>query len=357
MYHVFHVQSPPRITLLFRAGGDIRILMAGRHARRLGWAFAVLGLAASALLVYTAVDNRRIVVREVTLSHPDLPPAFDGFTIVQVSDLHQRRFGQGQSDLIAAIEAVPHDLVLLTGDYTQLTWDESPAAAGPLLELVRGLTPGEPCCFVLGNYEGAGDYSFYPPGRTNPGDLLAAAGASQIYPALMVDRGADHIWLSDWSSAPYARPGLAWPGSPTFPTDLDVAHDFIIAVTHRPMDLENPWRKNQAMDPDWVGMAGTMADAFMLSGELPWKMNISGHTHGGQFRLPGLGPLTSPNERGYLPLDLLPRTGDLYIRGTWTDGQGRVRSISSGLGASGPPGLRFRLFDTPEIVVIHLRKG
>ena len=331
--------------------------MAGRHARRLGWAFAVLGLAASALLVYTAVDNRRIVVREVTLSHPDLPPAFDGFTIVQVSDLHQRRFGQGQSDLIAAIESLPHDLVLLTGDYTQLTWDESPAAAGPLLELVRGLTPGEPCCFVLGNYEGAGDYSFYPPGRTNPGDLLAAAGASQIYPALMVDRGADHIWLSDWSSAPYARPGLAWPGSPTFPTDLDVAHDFIIAVTHRPMDLENPWRKNQAMDPDWVGMAGTMADAFMLSGELPWKMNISGHTHGGQFRLPGLGPLTSPNERGYLPLDLLPRTGDLYIRGTWTDGQGRVRSISSGLGASGPPGLRFRLFDTPEIVVIHLRKG
>jgi predicted MPP superfamily phosphohydrolase len=331
--------------------------MGGKHARRLGWALSCLAVAALVLLVYVAADNRRLVVREVTLSHPDLPPAFDGFTIVQVTDLHQRRFGEGQSGLIAAIEAVPHDLVLLTGDYTQHARDGSLDAAGPLLELVRGLKAGSPCCFVLGNYEGAGEYSFYPPDRANPGDLLAAAGARHIYPALRVDRGPDHIWLSDWSSAAYSLPGLAWPGSPTFPTELDVASDFIIAVTHRPLDLENPWRKNQSMDPSWVGMGGTMVDRFARSGELPWKMSISGHTHGGQFRLPGLGPLVSPNDRGYLPLDLLPRSGDLYVWGTWTDEQGRPRSISSGLGASGPPGLRFRLFDTPEVVVIHLRRG
>jgi uncharacterized protein len=326
-----------------------------RRLRVQAW-LAVLGLIALVLFTYTAVENRLIAVRDVTLTHPDLPAAFAGYTIVQVTDLHGRVFGERESALIARIRSISPDLVLLTGDYVLHAGDTSPEAVEPVLDLVRGLVPDIPCAFVLGNYEGAGEYSFYPPGDGGLADLLTSAGALHIYPALRIDRGADHIWLSDWSRTPYSLPGLAWPGSPAFPSTLRGGNDFIIAVTHRPLDLESPSAKRSALDPRYVGMAGTLADGPMRAGELSWKINLAGHTHGGQVRLPLIGPLTSPNDKGFL-WQLFPRKGDRYVLGTWTDARGRVRSISSGLGASGPWGLRFRFDDTPELLVLHLAGG
>lgn len=315
-----------------------------------------LCVAALVLFVYTAADNRSIAVRHVDLAHPDLPEGFDGFTMVQVTDLHGRWFGTAQTGLVDRIRALFPDLVLFTGDYVLHAGDTSVRAAEAVVDIVEGLRPDIPCCLVLGNYEGTGEYSFYPPGRANPADLLIAAGARHVYPALRIDREGDHIWLSDWSRAAYSVAGRAWPGSPLFPQSLDETTDFIIAVTHRPLALESPSARRVALDPDLVGMAGALADAAIRAGELPWKINIAGHTHGGQIRLPLVGPVTSPNDRGFV-WRLFPRQGDRYVLGSWTDPQGRVRSIAAGLGASGPPGLRFRFDDTPELLVIRLRRG
>ena len=67
------------------------------------------------LLLYLCffLENRRFVIRHETICHANVKKPF---TIVQVSDLHNNRFGNDQQKLLAAVSGVRPDLILITGD-------------------------------------------------------------------------------------------------------------------------------------------------------------------------------------------------------------------------------------------------
>ena len=70
-----------------------------------------------ALVVYTLYDNGRIVVDYVTVKHSQVPDSFDGYKILQISDLHGKKFGEENNNLVEVIDSIDYDMILLTGDY------------------------------------------------------------------------------------------------------------------------------------------------------------------------------------------------------------------------------------------------
>ena len=105
-------------------------------------------LAAALLTAAVRWDDARLVTDEFAYSSADLPAAFDGFRIVQLTDLHGRQFGAGNERLIAAVAKAEPDLIALTGDFVDEESDVS-----DILPLVRGLTAVAPVYYVTGNHE------------------------------------------------------------------------------------------------------------------------------------------------------------------------------------------------------------
>lgn len=92
-------------------------------------------------------DNIRLTVTRYSLAFADLPEEFDGFKIVQVSDLHNARFGKDQRKLIAAINSARPDMIAITGDLFHTAHRDN---AYSFLEQAAKLAP---CYYVSGNHE------------------------------------------------------------------------------------------------------------------------------------------------------------------------------------------------------------
>ena len=85
--------------------------MKKRNQRRAAGALLLLALAG---FVYW--DNNALETERFELSSSRLPEAFDGFTVVQLSDLHGKEFGPENERLLAAVRAAEPDLIAVTGD-------------------------------------------------------------------------------------------------------------------------------------------------------------------------------------------------------------------------------------------------
>ena len=90
----------------------------------------------------------RIVTTEYALSYAELPAAFDGFRIVQLSDLHGAEFGEGNARLLKKVGAAEPDVIALTGDLADESTD--PAVVDALLAELADIAP---VYYVSGNHE------------------------------------------------------------------------------------------------------------------------------------------------------------------------------------------------------------
>ena len=267
-------------------------------------------LAAGAVLAALAVpfgwaQNNALTVSRYEYASPKVGAELDGFTIVQLSDLHNHRFGEDQRRLLEAVAGLEPDLAVLTGDLV----DRRHTDLAPALELVRGLTALAPVYYVTGNHEWALD-----PGVR--GELLAgleAAGAEVLENRTASIRSGEGgftlLGLSDESLTDGTLEGLM----------QDVpAGELTVLLAHQPQH----WDRYAAAGADLV---------------------FSGHAHGGQVRLPLVGGLFAPGQ-GVLPA---------LTEGVHTAG-GSALVISRGLGNSAFP---LRLFNRPEVVALTLRAG
>lgn len=255
-------------------------------------------------LVYTygrRIGRNRLVVERVDLPLPGLPPSLFGFRLVHMSDFHLHPYTK--IDLVrravARANALRPDAVVLTGDYVleeaTAVWELGPALAR--LQAPHGVFA------VLGNHDVARG-----PATIRAG--LAAAGITVLdnaHRVLAVGEGRLVI-------AGVENPGFGRP-------DLDAA--LAGAPPHAPRIL-------LAHEPDF-------ADIFMREGRV--QVQLSGHTHGGQIRLPGRGPL------------VLPTNGRKYHSGLYRLGDGWVYT-TRGVGVNGIP---LRINCPPEITLLTLR--
>jgi len=94
-------------------------------------------------------QNSSIVVSEHDYESLKVPGSFDGFKIVQVSDLHNKMFGQGQSRILREIEGLEPDIIVVTGDLIDRRKFNLEAA----MFIINGAMEIAPVYYVSGNHE------------------------------------------------------------------------------------------------------------------------------------------------------------------------------------------------------------
>ncbi|MEA4911829.1 MAG: metallophosphoesterase [Oscillospiraceae bacterium] len=272
-------------------------------------------LLAAAIFVGCAVfiwwQNNDVTVSACDYSSPRVGTAFDGFRIVQLSDLHNKTFGAGQKRLLAAVESLRPDAIFITGDLIDSNIEGTENARA----LVNGLLGLAPLYYVTGNHESrAGKYAdllvfLKQSGVTVlDGEKVVLEREGQSVELLGVgDLEFDKQYASDAEALARMEDKLR-----ALCADGDA---FRILLSHRPelIDL----------------YAGFGIDLV-----------FTGHAHGGQWRLPLVGGLYAPDQ------GLFPQyTAGAYVRGDTTE------YVSRGLGNSIFP---VRLFNRPEVVCVTL---
>ncbi|HSI66657.1 MAG TPA: metallophosphoesterase [Planococcus sp. (in: firmicutes)] len=252
------------------------------------------------------VNNNWVQTTEFTITSPDLPEAFKGKKIVQISDLHNATFGDGQSTIIEKVEDAKPDVIFITGDLVDSNRYDLEAA----LVLVDALIEISDVFFVTGNHEIA----------LNEVDEINAALEERGVTVLMNETVQ---WEIEGETVQIV--GINDPLMGTYThedeyvfhsiEEASATEEFAILLAHRPEFL-------------WIYAEEGMDIVF------------SGHAHGGQVRIPGLGGLIAPGQ-GWLPA----MTGGIYEE---NDTQ---LILSKGLGNSNFP---VRIFNLPEVVVVTL---
>lgn len=258
--------------------------------------------AAAAFLIKDSRDDLEISRYEV--KSQKLPESFDGFKIVQLSDLHGAEFGEDGMGLVEKVEELEPDIIALTGDFVT---DEGDLAA--VEKLAARLTELCPVYFVSGNHEFGSGLA------VKVRNILERAGVKYLSNEyLTISRGEDEILLG----------GVEDP--------LDYA------------DMLSPDELAQKMNdaaPDAFKILLGHRNYWMTEyPELPVDLIFCGHAHGGLIRIPGVGGLIGTDRRLFPDFD----AGE-YNNGRYT------LIVSRGLGNSVPIP---RVFNRPEIVCVEL---
>jgi uncharacterized protein len=324
----------------------------------LPWALFV-ALAAS--FVYNLVDNQRFRIMEQEIVIDRLPRAFDGFKILQISDLHGRYFGDQQAVLIQAINQLPYDMIAFTGDMNSSnssgsTLEDSQA----ILVLLDGIQRRESMFWVDGN---TGPYAVERFGSaqtgelTSVGKLLLEKGCQVLTSPLAVERGNEKIWITpalseiNFDGAYHSLTGdEVWLGGSEnyrrIQTHYQEVYASFLAIRGNgevKILLEHTPRQTNL----------TEAERAMM-GDLDYDLILAGHYHGGQWRLPLIGAVYIPSPtHGINNSGWFPAQND--VKG-WSFFGRTPQYVSAGLGASGHSvWTDFRLFNTPEINLITLK--
>lgn len=263
------------------------------------------------ILIFFIWQNNDIIITEIEYKNNKIPMEFHGFTIVQVSDLHNKRFGQGQKYLLNKIQVTNPDIILVTGDLI----DRRKYDLDTAMIFIEGAVEIAPVYYVSGNHEAwSGEYD------TIREKLLQAKvkilDDSKI--DLIKDDGKiELLGLSDpdFLTSNY----IDGTDIGKLQSNLERMSDssiFQILLCHRP-------------------------ELFHIYVEEDIDLIFTGHAHGGQFRIPFLGGLVAPDQ------GLFPE----YTSGIHSKDKTSM-IVNRGLGNSIVP---IRIFNRPEIIKIVLQ--
>lgn len=256
--------------------------------------------AAAAFLIKDSRDDLEISRYEV--KSQKLPESFDGFKIVQLSDLHGAEFGEDGMGLVEKVKELEPDIIALTGDFVT---DEGDLAA--VEKLAARLVKLCPVYFVSGNHEFGSGLA------VKVRNILERAGVKYLSNEyLTISRGEDGILLGGVED-PLAYADMLSPDE--LAQKMNDADAFKILLGHR-----NYWMTEYP--------------------ELPVDLIFCGHAHGGLIRIPGVGGLIGTDRRLFPDFDA----------GQFNNGRYTL-IVSRGLGNSVPIP---RVFNRPEIVCVEL---
>lgn len=259
----------------------------------------------AALLIWAIWANKALELSLYTVTSQDLPEEFHGFRIAQVSDLHNDEMGQGNENLLSMLRAAQPDVVVITGDLLDSRRTDTAVA----LEFVRQLVQIAPCYYVTGNHELR--LEEYPDFAREMKSLGVTILTDQ---AATIEKDGKSITLLGLND-PLNDPDEAQSTTQRLQQLIQNTTGYRILLSHRP----------------------ELFDVYVESGV---DLVLSGHAHGGQFRLPFVGGLFAPNQ------GLFPE----YDAGVYTREDTHM-IVSRGIGASIIP---LRLNNRPEVVLVEL---
>lgn len=268
----------------------------------------VLLLVLAVFLGWVLWANTALEVSAYTIADGDIPDAFDGFRIVQISDLHNASFGEDNEELLRRIGEAQPDIIVLTGDLV----DSRNTDIGIGIRFAEAAVKIAPTYYVSGNHEA----------RISACDELIAglraAGVTVLEnEKVILEREGDELAILGLADPNFYTAYLYGDEAAVMAEHLESLSDarYSILLSHRP----------------------ELFDTYVASGA---DLVFSGHAHGGQFRLPFVGGLFAPGQ-GFFPE---------YDAGLYT-AEETTMLVSRGLGNSVIP---LRVNNRPEIVIVTL---
>lgn len=314
----------------------------------------------SSIWIGVTFTRRHLQTINVILESSKLPNSFDGYKIVQISDLHLGTWGENTSfieELVDSINAMDADLIVFTGDIVNQKSDE----IKPFINVLSQLKSKDGVYSILGNHD-YGDYVDWPSAEDK---ILNLDQLKQIQNQMgwkMLNNESSFlnrhtvikndstftvntdsivlIGVENWGEPPFGQYGDLIKAYP--PSECNNLHDnnFKILLTHNPEHWVQEVRKISNID-----------------------LSLSGHTHAMQMSVSGFGRRWSPSAWRY------PTWGGFYS----SDPNGNIEDFGNpdsvfmtksldnpclyvNIG-SGEVGIPFRLFSAyPEITCITLKK-
>lgn len=252
------------------------------------------------LFLFCWYENHHITVSYYTYENAMIPESFRDYRIVQVSDLHNARFGKNNRKLLSRIQELAPDILVLTGDFVDGSHTNLEIAA----DFSQQACTFCPVYYVTGNHEDWLEASE----RTDLMHSLQNAGVTLMDDTVLeVEKDGDSFYLIGLADAHVADRTLR-----SLSEKLD-SGKLSVLLAHEPQCLDN-------------------------YSECGMDLVFTGHAHGGQFRLPLIGGVVAPDQ-GLFPA---------YTEGVHVQGE-TTMVISRGLGNSVIP---VRLFNDPEIVCV-----
>ena len=126
-----------------------------RKKRRVVLTVLLAILVAFSIWVYWG--NTSIQTTKISINSEKVPTSFNGFRIVQVSDLHNAEFGENQSKLLQTVKNISPDMIAVTGDLI----DSSHTDVEKAMDFINGAVKIAPVYYVTGNHEAWTDKYLY----------------------------------------------------------------------------------------------------------------------------------------------------------------------------------------------------
>jgi len=263
------------------------------------------------LIIWIAWGNSALMVSSITITGDRVPESFSGFRIAHISDLHNTEFGEENEKLLQKISGANPDIIAITGDLIDSNHTDLTIA----LDFVKNALKIAPVYYVTGNHEA----NIQQYGTLLEG--LHLAGINVVdNKRIQLERNGEQIALI----------GLP---DPNFMVQEESSEDRIDIVKQQ---LEQLINDNSC----YTILLSHRPELFDLYVSCKVDLVLSGHAHGGQFRIPLIGGLIAPNQ-GFFPK---------YDAGLYTEGDTNM-AVSRGLGNSIIP---FRIYNRPEIILIQL---
>ena len=264
------------------------------------------------LIIWIAYGNTDLEIYKYNVKSEDIPSEFDNFRIVQISDLHNAEFGENNEKLLLMLKQADADIIAITGDMI----DSRNTDIDVAISFAQKAVNIAPVYYVNGNHESRvlGEYEKLKQGLTDAGVTILENSSADI---TIGDETITLIGIND----------------PTFCMEFvddtmeqNIAHQLVNVIP----DNDN-YKVLLAHRPEYFDVYAGNVDLV-----------LSGHAHGGQFRIPFIGGLVAPGQ-GFFPE---------YYEGSHIK-ENTEMIVSRGIGNSIIP---FRINNKPEIIVAELTK-
>lgn len=256
----------------------------------------ILGITA-AIPSYYFFERNSVAVKRYTVNIKNLPSEFEGFTILHLTDLHSKVYGDNQKGLTKIIGREQFDIVAVTGDLV----DQNNPSVKPAVDLIKYFN--KPVYFVPGNHDWWTNYTSKEPLRSLGVKILENKAEKIV-------RGDNYLWITGVDDPFTGRDDL---GKALM--DVEDREMPTLLLAHTPKIYQ------EAVDKE--------VDLVLV-----------GHTHGGQVRIPFTGAINIPGQGWFPEFDY-----ERFQSGKTT------MIINGGLGESMIP---LRIHNRPEIVLVTL---
>ena len=266
----------------------------------------------SMLVICVVCHNKDLEINKFNVKSKYIPTEFDNFRIVQVSDLHNAEFGKNNEKLLAMLKQTDADIIVITGDLI----DSRNTKVDVAVSFAEKATKIAPTYYINGNHEARvpEEYERLKQGLDEAGVTILENDSIDI---TIGDKAITLIGINDSSFR------------------MELVDDTMMQnVSHQLMSVvpdNDNYKILLAHQPHYFDAYANQVDLV-----------LSGHAHGGQFKIPFIGGLVAPGQ-GFFPE---------YYTGSYIK-ENTEMIVSRGIGNSIIP---FRINNKPEIIIAELTK-